>query len=287
MGSPLATAAFGLASAASWGAGDFSGGLATRRSQVLPVVVVSQGVGLATVVLLSLARGEPTPSLAALGWGSASGIFGAMGLLALYRALAVGRMGIAAPVTAVLAAALPVLFAAAAEGLPTMLQFAGFGLALVGVWLVSRPDGPMGRPEGLGLALLAGLGFGGFYILIDQARAPAVFWPLASAKATSLLFVLAIAGVGGSARRSAAGPAGWLAPALLSLIVLAGVLDAGGNAFFVLAEHTGRLDVSSVLASLYPATTVLLARLVLNERVSRTQAVGIAAALVAIPLIAA
>jgi len=277
-GAPLAAAGFGLASAASWGAGDFSGGLAARRSPVLPVVIISQSVGLATVTLLSLARGEPLPPLAAVGWGSAAGALGAAGLLALYRALAVGRMGIAAPVGAVVAAALPVLFAALFQGFPSVAQVAGFALALVGVWFLSRPEGARGRPEGLDLALLSGVGFGGFYILIAQAPASAVFWPLVAAKTTSVVVMLALAGGAGRFRLPGR--------EVLPLVVTAGVLDVGGNAFFVLAEHAGRLDVASVLASLYPATTVLLARLILKERVSRTQAVGIAAALAAIPLIA-
>lgn len=279
MGSSLATAAFGLASAASWGAGDFSGGLATRRTDVYTVVLVSQAAGLLSLAALAVARHEAAPPLAALGWGTAAGVMGAVGVAALYRALAVGRMGIAAPVTAVLAASLPVLFTSLSQGPPSVLQFVGFGLALGGVWLISRPEGAIGRPAGLGLALLSGVGFGGFLILIGQVRAPAVFWPLAAAKAASLLLVLGVACGAGTAHLPDKG--------LLLLVLLAGLRDAGGNAFFVLAEQAGRLDVASILASLYPAATVLLARLVLKERVSRRQAVGIAVALVAIPLIAA
>jgi drug/metabolite transporter (DMT)-like permease len=204
---------------------------------------------------------------------------GAVGIAALYKALAGGRMGIAAPITALVAAALPVLFASFSEGLPSLAQFVGFGLGLGGVWLISRQGGAAGRPQGLGLVLLSGIGFGGFLILIGQVRAPAVFWPLTAAKLISLLLALAVArGVGRLQLPKTP---------LLPLAGLAGLLDAGGNAFFVLAEQAGRLDVASILASLYPAATVFLAYLILGERVSRTQAVGIAAALVAIPLIAA
>lgn len=279
-GPAFASVGLGLASAASWGAGDFSGGLATRRANVLGVVVVSQAVGLGILVALAAARSEPVSPTATLAWGSAAGLAGAVGLVALYRALAIGVMGAVAPVTAVLAAALPVLFAALSEGPPSMVKLAGFGLALAGVWTIARPEGPAGRAQGLGLALLAGLGFGGFFILIDQAREVAPFWPLVSARATSSIVTLAIALAG---RQH-----GWLpARGILPLVALAGILDVGGNAFFVLAAQAGRLDVSAVLASLYPAATVLLARVVLKERVTRTRALGITAALAAIPLIAA
>ena len=278
MGSPLATVSFGLAAAASWGAGDFTGGIATRKADVYAVGLVSQAAGVVALAALAGARAEPFAPPPALGWGAVAGVFGALGIAALYRALAVGRMGIAAPVTAVLAAALPVCFAALSQGLPSPLQFTGFGLALGGVWLISRPEGAGGSPEGLGLALLAGVGFGGFMICIGQVQAPAVFWPLAAAKVSSLLSMLAAARAEGRLPRP---PRSLLLPA-----ALAGLLDAGGNAFFVLAEQGGRIDVASILASLYPAATVFLARLVLGERVSRTQAVGIAAALIAIPLIA-
>ncbi len=275
----LATTAFGLASAVFWGAGDFSGGLATRRAGVYEVVLVSQAVGVVSLAALAVARTEPGPPLSVLGWASAAGLLGAVGIAALYRALAVGRMGIAAPVTALVAAALLVLFASLSQGLPSPAQLVGFGLGLGGVWFISRPEGSPGHPEGLGLALLSGIGFGGFLILIGQIRAPALFWPLAAAKAMSLLLVLAVAG-GVGRLRSPRRP-------LLPLAGLAGFLDAGGNAFFILAAQVGRLDVASILASLNPAATVVLAHLILGERVSRTQAVGIAAALVAIPLIAA
>ena len=279
-GPAFASVGFGLASAASWGAGDFSGGLASRRAHVLGVVVVSQAVGLGILLALAIVQSQPLPPLVKLAWGSAAGLSGAVGLVALYRALAIGVMGAVAPVTAVLAAALPVLFGALSEGLPSMVKLAGFGLALAGVWTLSRPEGPAGRPEGLGLALLAGLGFGGFFILIDQARDVALVWPLVSARATSSILTLSIALAG---RRRA-----WLPPrGLLPLVLLAGILDVGGNAFFVLAAQAGRLDVSAVLASLYPAATVVLARVVLKERVTRARALGITAALVAIPLIAA
>jgi drug/metabolite transporter (DMT)-like permease len=274
----IATVGLGLASAASWGAADFSGGLATRRSSVFGVTIVAQAAGVVLLVVLAFALAEPAPSRAAVGWSSLAGLVGSVGIAALYRALAVGQMGIAAPVTAVLSAGLPVLFHAYVTGLPSTAQAAGFGMALIGVWLLSRPDRVKERPPGFGLALVSGLGFGGFLILIAQASPSAVLWPLAVSKAASLMTLLLVAF---STRRAERVPAG-----LLPLILLAGVLDVGGNAFFMLAAHLGRLDVAAVLSSLYPASTVLLAGVLLGERVSRTQAAGIALALIAIPMIA-
>jgi drug/metabolite transporter (DMT)-like permease len=273
----IATIGLGLASAASWGAADFSGGLATRRSSVFGVTIGAQAAGVVLLVVLALALAEPVPSRTAVCWSTLAGVAGSVGIAALYRALAVGQMGIAAPVTAVLSAGLPVLFHAALAGPPTMARAAGFGMALVGVWLLSRPDRVKGRPPGFGLALVSGLGFGGFLILIAQAG-QTVLWPLAVSKAASLTTMLMAAFSTRRAERVSTG--------LLPLILLAGILDVGGNAFFMLAAQLGRLDVAAVLSSLYPASTVLLAGVLLRERVSRTQAAGIAIALVAIPMIA-
>jgi drug/metabolite transporter (DMT)-like permease len=277
-GSELA-AAFGLASAASWGGGDFSGGLAARRANAFVVAGVSRAVGLSVQVGLALAVLEPAPPIRAVAWGIAAGVAGSIGLAALYRSLAIGRMGINSPLTAVLAAALPVLVAALSQGLPSGVRVVGFGLALAGVWCLSRPEGVSGAPRGLGLALLAGLGFGGFYVLIAQVRGASVFWPLTASTGTSFIVLLALA---------LAGRRAWFAaPGALPISLLAGALDAGGNIFFVLAAHGGRLDVAAVLASLYPAVTVLMARLILKEHLNRLQAVGIGATLAAIPLIVA
>jgi len=275
----LAAVAFGLASACSWGAGDFSGGLASRRSPLLAVLAVGQAAGTASIVAVALLTGEPFVASAALGWAAAAGASGALGLAALYRGLAVGRMGIVAPVSAVLSAAIPVLAGALVEGLPPAAKLAGFALALGGIWLVAASDAPGGEGRrGLGLAVLAGLGFGGFLVLMHRAGAGGTFWPLAVARATSLTLVTA-------ALAARPGPRG-VSRAALPLVVLSGLLDAGGNGFFVLASQAGRLDVAAVLSSLYPASTVVLAALVLKERLSRPQLAGVAAVLAAIALIA-
>jgi drug/metabolite transporter (DMT)-like permease len=209
-----------------------------------------------------------------------AGALGAVGLAALYRGLAVGRMAVVAPVSAVLSAVLPVAWGALSEGLPATTRLAGFALALLGIWLIAR-QGNGGnsatRRAGLGLALLAGACFGGFLIAMNQGARGGTFWPLTAARATAFLLLLATALVRRGPWRPATGA--------LPLVLLSGALDAGGNALFVLSSQAGRLDVAAVLASMYPASTVLLAAALLRERIGRAQAVGIAVALAAIALI--
>lgn len=274
----LAAIAFGVASAVAWGAGDFSGGLATRRASVFRVTVLGHTVGLSLLVALAFAVSEPLAPMVDLAWGGAAGVAGGIGGAALFRALAVGRMGVASPLTAVIAVAVSVLFGALVEGLPEAVHVVGFALAVVGIWFVARPEGSGARPQGIGLAIIGGLGFGGFFVLLDQAGANTVFWPLAAARATSLVLILGLALAAGREWRPQR--------TLLRLVPLAATLDIGGSAFFVLAAQVGRLDVAAVLSSLYPAATVLLARAVLREHVTRAQGIGIAAALAAILLIA-
>lgn len=278
MDSGLSSVILGVASAASWGAGDFAGGLASRRTTVFGVLVVAQLTGTTLAAATALLVGEAAPPAAAIGWAVSAGLSGGLGLAALYRALAAGRMALAAPVSAVLSAAVPVAFGMIEEGLPAASKGVGFALALAGIWLVARAGETGEGREGLGLATLAGLGFGGFLVLMHRGAQTGAFWPLAAARGATLALALGIA----VARRRP-----WLpARADVPLILLSGAFDAGGNALFVLAAQAGRLDVASVLSSMYPASTVLLAALVLRERVSRPQGVGIAAVLGAIALIA-
>ncbi len=271
---------FGLAAAASWGAGDFTGGVASKRSSVYTVIILSQIAGGLLLALLAWILREPLPALRDVLWGGAAGIAGAIGLAALYRGLAVGKMGVVAPVTAVFSAAFPVMVGMLLEGLPTQKQLFGLLLALAAVWFVSRAvDSGLTHVRDLGLPLLAGGGFGLFFVLMDRVATGSVLWPLVAARAASTVMMALFI----FSRRSGSGTR-WRR---LPLITLAGVFDSGGNAFFTLAAQAGRLDIAAVLSSLYPAVTVLLAWLLLREPLSRQQGLGVGLALTAVVFITA
>src|SRR5437764_4484443 len=162
----LAVAAFGLLSALSWGVADFSGGVASRRSPALGVVLVSQPLGGLVALALALARGEALPAAPDLFWAALAGISGPTALIFFYRGLASGRMGVVAPIAGVLGAAIPVLVGAVLQGLPAPAQLAGIVVGLVSVVLVTRvPEIASGRSAGVGLALIAGVGFGAFFVV--------------------------------------------------------------------------------------------------------------------------
>jgi drug/metabolite transporter (DMT)-like permease len=275
----LVSPGLSLSAAVSWGAADFSGGIATKTANVFSVIVVAHATGLAFMLLLALLVGEPIPGWTSLLWGIVAGLAGGIGLAALYKALAVGKMGINAPLSCVITAVVPLLFSFGTEGLPHAVQIIGFVVALVSIWLIATQRGAAEESQGLGLAIVAGIGFGGFLLVIKLAGSEAVFWPLVSARAASFLLMLAITVIRGGDWKHSRGS--------VSYMLLAGILDSGANALYVAAAQRGRLDVAAVLSSLYPASTVMLARLVLKERLSRQQRVGMAAALIAVSLIAA
>lgn len=267
-----------LSAAASWGAADFSGGIATKKANAFGVVVVAHGTGLLFMLALALLTHDPLPDKNALMWGVVAGFSGGIGLAAFYRALAVGQMGVNAPIAAVLTALFPVIVGFREQGLPTTLQFGGFALALVGIWLLASPPGRIERPKGLGLAIIARLGFSGFLVCSRFAGTRSLFWPLVAARLASVILMLTIV---------FATRVKWTASQRsLVYMVIAGILDSSGNALFVAATQHGRLDVAAVLSSFYPASTVLLARFILKEKISLVQGAGIFAALASVPLIA-
>ena len=277
MAEPLLAPLFALCAATCWGAGDFTGGVATRRLDAYRSVLYSYAVGLVALVIVALARGEPIPSSADIAWGVASGLAGMVGIVFLFRGFAAGRMGIVAPVSAVLATTIPVVFSALTRGLPGSLQLAGFVIGLAAIWLISRPERLSGRPEGLGSAVIAGIGFAGFFIGLDQISRGAVFWPLAAGRIASCTVMVIFAA---ATRRPLS-----IRRAPVGLLLLVGVLDVAGNLFFLLATQSGRLDSTVVLGSLYPAVTALLAWLILKEHMARQQIAGVGAAILAIVLI--
>ena len=276
--SEIAAVGLSLAAAASWGAADFAGGIASKRANVFGVVALTYGTGLVVLASLALATREPFPSWQVMGWGALAGLTGAVGLATLYRALAVGKMGITAPVCAVIGAALPIGVGVLSQGLPQALQISGFLLALVALWFLAKPEGSQGSPKGLGLAIIAGVATGLFLVIIKQVGNAALFWPIAASRVSSTAAMLIFVTV--TRRRWAPGRG------VVPLIMLAGTLDAFGNVFFLAAAQRGRLDIAAVLSSLYPAFTIGLAALLLKERMTRLQTAGMVAAIVAIPLIA-
>ena len=280
MSSELFGVVYGLLSAASFGSGDFSGGFASRRANAFQVVILSQVVGLIFFTLAVILTQETIQNRENdIVWGMLAGVSGGIGLLALYRGLAVGRMGVVASLTAVMSAILPVGVSILTEGLPSNVQLLGMAIALVAVWLITRSSGEfrIQRQEVI-LSLVGSIGFGLFFIFIDRAQG-GVFLPLVGARICSVGMILVIALV----LRQSIRPT---SIRQLPLLALAGVLDALGNVFFVLSANQGRLDSATVLSSLYPAVTVLLAWLILQERLTRTQMLGVPLAIGAVILIA-
>jgi len=268
---------FGLLSALTWGAGDFNGGLAAKRSNPYGVVAVAHIISLGLLLLLIPIVGEPVPPLRDWLWGGAAGFTGAVGLLLLYRALAEGRMSVAAPVSALLAASLPVVVGVFIEGNPGAWALLGFILALAAVWLVSGGEGMSIRLDELRQPFIAGIAFGAFFICLERASQTSLLWPLVAIRIVSVTSMLCYAMLTRQA---------WI-PKRESLIpiILSSVLDTVGNAAYALSARTGRLDVAAVLGSLYPGATVLLAWVFLKENISRIQTLGILLALGAIVLL--
>jgi drug/metabolite transporter (DMT)-like permease len=242
-------------------------------------VLISQIVGMTLAFSLALVLGETLFTGTDLAWSVAGGIAGGIGITSLYRALSIGRMAVVAPVTAVLAAMIPVGVGFVTEGLPNQIVIAGIALAILAVVLVSRvEDESDGRSAGLGLAVIAGIGFGLFGACIGQLSDGHVFGPLTIVRATEAVMLVGVIVVTRS---------GWRPPRDLVLAICAvGVLDMAGNGAYILSAQAGSLAIASVLSSMYPVTTVILATIVLRERITRTHALGIALAATAVAMIA-
>jgi uncharacterized membrane protein len=277
-GPGLATVALGLASAIAWGAGDFGGGWTGRRAPVLGIAIGVDLLGAIVMVGLALAIGEPIPGSTTLILAALAGFLAVAGILGLYTGLAVGRMGVVAPVTGLIAAILPVAVGFARLGMPGTEVVAGIGCALIAVVLVSRSADPEGRPSGIEYAILGGIGLGLFNVVVGAFPEHRVAWPLVIIKLGALVPIAAIIVL----RR---GP--WRLPRdVLPAVAVVGLLDLAGNGLYILATQTGRLDVAATLSSLYPVTTVVLAIALLHERVSRSHLAGIIMVGLAIVLIA-
>lgn len=271
-----AALSFSLTAVLCWGTSDFVGGYAARRANAFFLTTIAHASGVLLMVALALLNHSAFPSRASSGWALAAGFSGGAALAIFYRALSIGKMGLTAPIAAVVGAAIPAAVTMMTEGLPARMEIAGFVLAGIGIWLISRPEDGS-RPEGIGLAVLAALGFAGFFLCMKQAGEGSALWLAGLARLASLSLTTVIVLLVGNytvTRPSAI------------LGIFAGFLDVSGSALFLRAAQSGRLDSAVVISSLYPAITVLLARLLLQERITRWQAVGMVAALAAVPMIA-
>jgi drug/metabolite transporter (DMT)-like permease len=283
--------ALALSSSLCWGISDFLGGLQARRLPLLQVMVISQSIGLACVLIVMAVRGRAPPEFARLLPAAAGGLAGVAALTAFYRALAIGTMSIVAPIAAT-GVVVPVVVGIADGEHPAVLQLAGIVAATVGVILASREPGPRGRGRGavsasVALALVAAAGFGSFAVGLRSSARADVLWSLVAARATGVVAIViafSVVHYAGQARRPLrplGGPRG-LAP-----LVAMGTLDLSANGLYALATTHGLLSVVAVAASLYPLVTVLLARTLLRERVHRIQELGIATAVAGVVMMAA
>jgi drug/metabolite transporter (DMT)-like permease len=283
---PYLPAILSLTAVGAWGTSDFLGGIGARRGNVFLFTSLVHLSGMALAGTLAFAIGLPFPDARSVCWSLAAGAIGGIGLALFYRGLAVGKMGIVAPVSAVLGAAIATVIAAFTEGIPSNRHLAGFVLAGVGVWLISRTEETSAensetnssRPRGLGLAILSGSCFAGFFFCIHRAGQGSALWIAVCSRLASFIVTLAIVL---STRQFRA-----LARPVLGTAIAAGILEITGSVVFVRASQIGRLDATVVLSSLYPAVTVVLARIFLHEHFSRTRTIGMLAALAAVPMIA-
>jgi drug/metabolite transporter (DMT)-like permease len=273
----LLPASYALAAVFAWGASDFLGGYASRHRNAFLLTAIAHLSALVFMAAIAITTHAPFPGRTAVLWALAGGISGGGALAIFYRALATGRMGLTAPVAAVLGAAIPVAFGMVREGLPHTAQIAGFVLAVIGIWLISRSEDGS-RPEGIGMAALAGIGFAGFYLCIRQGGDSSALWLAAVAKISSFTLTAILVLMGRGIRQIDRGG--------IAFGMIAGCLDITGSVLYIRASQTGRLDVAVVLSSLYPAVTVLLARFILHEHFTHWKAIGMFAALAAVPMIA-
>jgi uncharacterized membrane protein len=273
--------ALSLLASACWGVADFNGGLQSRRVPVIVVLALVEGVGLLAVLVVIAVTGEPLPGTRAILFAVGAGTAGAVALGCFYRALAIGTMSIVAPISST-GVALPVIVGVATGDRPSAVVSVGLAVAIVGVLLASREQHEDAEAAAAGrtavwLALAAALGFGSYFVFSDVAADSSVPWLLVFSRVLIVPVLIAIALV----RRAPA-------PARSSLLVLAiaGLLDVSATGLYGLANTKGALSVVSVVGALYPVATVLLARVLLGERIRRVQQVGVAAAMVGVALIA-
>ena len=288
----MSAAILAIFSSISFGAGDFLGGLAARRAALLLILLGNQLAALAALLIVAFAADPFFLSSADLKLSILAGLSTSIGIPLLYKGLAIGPMSIVAPVTALAAILLPVLYGIQAlSEAPDLLTYAGFAIAGFAVFLLGGGErffsalgagkGNQGTPlRAFAYALGSGICIATFYVATKRCSAESGLWPLVVARCIALCVYSAVAIVG--RRREVLA---WPGARLAIFVFLSGALDGGGNAFYILAAHAGDLGIVATITSLYPATTILLARYGLGERISLPQAIGIVSALVAIAVI--
>lgn len=273
---------FAIVSAMFYGLGDFSGGYAASKSKVLPVLLISQFFGLATAAVALMAMWSGPPGTADLVWGLIGGLAGAFGIVTLYRGIARGIVAIVSPTAALLSSIIPLIVGLMLGDQPGILALIGIGLCVPAIILLSsgsagtvadREDARSSFYHGI----MAGIGFGLFYVALSRPGVHSGFWPLVAARSASISVALVII----LARHE---------PLVLnkgSLIpaIFAGILDMVANIFFVLASRAGMLSIVAIIVSLYPAPTVLMARLVFKERITPARGIGLVLSLAGLALI--
>lgn len=286
-----------LGAAALWGGGDFSGGMGVKHiggslRGALRVVLLSHISSFTVLVVVAMLRGDVFPHGALLAWGIGAGVFGGLSLTCFYIALSRGAMGVSAAVSGLLAAAIPAIVASISEGSPGVRRILGFCIAGIAIWLVAAGPGAgdTGAREDRStalLAILAGAGFGIYFVALKMAGPAGVIWPMATARIGSLsvcsLWALGMEFFASNTVENRPRISRKVAVWALSTALL----DTSGNLLFIAATRAGRLDIAAVLASLYPASTILLAAVVLSEKPTRRQAFGMLIAAVAVGMISA
>jgi drug/metabolite transporter (DMT)-like permease len=291
----LPPAAYSVASFMLWGTADFAGGYGSRRTNAFVLTAFAHICAFAVMLGVALVQNGAFPDHASVLWALAAGAIGGFALALFYRALASGQMGLSAPIAAMLSAGIPTLVDVALEGAPSRWTVGGILVAIAAIWLITRPEPAggqdrdkdrdhdrendrSGRPQGVAMAALAGVGFAGFYLCIHQATGSPAWIAVIARVASFVVTAVAVLATRAPLRIDRAGA--WLG-------ALAGVFDISANVLFIYASHLGRLDEAVVITSLYPAMTVVLARIFLKEHFSRWRLVGLMAALAAVPMIAA
>lgn len=272
---------FAILSAITYGAADFLGGTASRRHRAMAVVAVSQMIGFVLLLMLLPLLGPDRYRLSDFGWGAAAGLVGGAGLIFFYRGLSTGRMSVVAPLSAVMTALAPLAFGLATGERPSTLATIGVIAAVPAIALITRErasEEGASRSTGALDGFLAGIGFGAFFILISRTASTSGLWPLVGARTASIPFVVLLA-------------AGFRQPIrplrdVDATVAWAGILDIAANGLYLFAVRAGLVSLASVVTSLYPASTIILARIVLKERLTATRVLGIALALAGVALIA-